>query len=68
MTRKDFEELAARGPVILDGGTGSSLRAAGMPVGVSPELWILEHPEVLLKLQRDYVEAGSMIQIGRAHV
>ena len=61
MTRKDFEELAARGPVILDGGTGSSLRAAGMPVGVSPELWILEHPEVLLKLQRDYVEAGSMI-------
>lgn len=61
MTRKDFEELAARGPVILDGGTGSSLRAAGMPVGVSPELWILEHPEILLKLQRDYVEAGSMI-------
>ena len=35
MTRKDFEELAARGPVILDGGTGSSLRAAGMP-DISP--------------------------------
>ena len=32
-----------------------------MPVGVSPELWVLEHPEVLLALQRAYVDAGTMI-------
>ena len=32
-----------------------------MPVGVSPELWVLEHREVLLELQRGYVEAGSGI-------
>ena len=61
MTKQEFAALAARGPVILDGATGSNLRAAGMPVGVSPELWILEHPEVLLELQRAYVDAGSMI-------
>ena len=61
MTKEEFSRLAARGPVILDGATGSNLRAAGMPVGVSPELWILEHPEALLELQRAYVEAGSMI-------
>lgn len=61
MTKQEFHELAARGPVILDGATGSSLRAAGMPVGVSSELWVLEHPEALLALQRAYVEAGSMI-------
>jgi 5-methyltetrahydrofolate--homocysteine methyltransferase len=61
MTKQEFAALAARGPVILDGGTGSSLRAAGMPVGVPPELWVLEHPEVLTGLQRAYVEAGSMI-------
>jgi len=30
-------------------------------VGVCPETWVLEHPEVLLDLQRAYVEAGSMI-------
>ncbi len=61
MTKEEFSRLAARGPVILDGATGSNLRAAGMPVGVSPEKWILSHPEVLLDLQRKYVEAGSMI-------
>lgn len=61
MTRAEFAALAARGPVLLDGATGSNLRAAGMPVGVSPELWVLEHPEVLLDLQRSYVEAGSRI-------
>lgn len=31
----------------------------GMPAGVCPEQWILEHPEVLVELQRAYVEAGS---------
>ncbi len=61
MTKEEFSRLAARGPVLLDGATGSNLRAAGMPVGVSPELWVLEHREVLLELQRGYVEAGSGI-------
>lgn len=61
MTKRDFHELAARGPVILDGATGSSLRRMGMPAGVSSELWVLEHPETLRELQRAYVEAGSMI-------
>lgn len=61
MTKEKFSLLTARGPVLLDGATGSNLRAAGMPVGASPELWVLEHPEVLLDLQRAYVEAGSQI-------
>lgn len=61
MTRQDLIDLAARGAVVLDGATGSNLRSAGMPVGVSPELWVLEHPEALLELQRSYVEAGSTI-------
>ena len=61
MTKQEFSRLAAQGPVLLDGATGSNLRTAGMPVGVSPELWVLEHPEVLLELQGAYVEAGSMI-------
>ena len=61
MTKQEFRELAERGTIFLDGATGSNLRSAGMPVGVSPELWVLEHPEVLLELQRGYVEAGSMV-------
>ena len=61
MTKQEFHALTAQGPLLLDGATGSNLRAAGMPVGVSPELWVLEHPEVLLDLQRAYAEAGSRI-------
>ena len=61
MTKEEFSRLAAQGPLLLDGATGSNLRAAGMPVGISPELWVLEHREVLLDLQRGYVEAGSGI-------
>ncbi|MBD5169804.1 MAG: homocysteine S-methyltransferase family protein [Oscillibacter sp.] len=61
MTKQEFLDLTARGVVLLDGATGSNLRAAGMPVGVSSEKWILEHPEVMLDLQRRYVEAGSQI-------
>ena len=61
MTRSEFQALLGRGTVILDGATGSNLRASGMPVGVCTEQWVLEHPEVLQNLQRAYVEAGSQI-------
>ena len=61
MTRQAFAAMAAGGPVLLDGATGSNLRAAGMPVGVPPERWVLDHPSALLDLQRAYVDAGSRI-------
>lgn len=61
MTRKEFRELLLSGPIILDGATGSNLRAAGMPVGISTEAWVLEHEEILMNLQRAYVEAGSQV-------
>ncbi len=48
-----------RGFLLLDGATGSNLMKAGMPAGVCPEQWILEHPQVLTDLQKAYVEAGS---------
>lgn len=43
MTRQQFDELTAKGVVILDGATGSNLRKAGMPVGISSEQWVLEN-------------------------
>ncbi|MCI6783151.1 MAG: homocysteine S-methyltransferase family protein [Lachnospiraceae bacterium] len=61
MTREEFKELVKKGPVILDGATGSNLQNAGMPVGVCPEQWILEHPQTMIDLQRAYVEAGTQI-------
>ena len=61
MTRAEFRRIIEGGAVILDGATGSNLRNAGMPVGVCAEKWIMENPEPLIKLQQDYVAAGSMI-------
>ena len=48
-------------PLLLDGATGTNLFAAGMPAGVCPEQWILEHPQVIQKLQQSYADAGSDI-------
>lgn len=61
MTKQEFETLTNKGIILLDGATGSNLTLAGMPKGVSTELWVLEHPEVLQKLQESYVDAGSQI-------
>ena len=61
MIRSEFQALLREGTVILDGATGSNLRASGMPVGVCTEQWVLEHPAVLQDLQRAYVDAGSQI-------
>ena len=47
--------------VIVDGGMGTLLQANGLMGGELPELWNLTHPEVLLKIQSDYVNAGCDI-------
>lgn len=61
MTNEAFQALLARGPVLLDGATGSNLMRAGMPRGICTEVWVTEHPEPLLALQRNYIAAGSQI-------
>lgn len=61
MLREEFRALVESKIVILDGATGSNLLAAGMPKGVCPEKWILEHPEVMVELQKSYILAGTDI-------
>lgn len=61
MTRDEFRQLLEQGVFILDGATGTNLQKAGMPVGVCPELWIMEHPQAIQDLQRQFVEAGSRL-------
>ena len=61
LTREDFLAKLNNGPLILDGATGSNLRAAGMPKNCCTETWVLENPEPLVKLQRAYAQAGSHI-------
>lgn len=60
MTKDSFAELTKK-YVYLDGATGSNLVKAGMPSGVCPEQWILEHPDIMFDLQKRYVDAGTDI-------
>lgn len=61
MTKKEFQTFLNGKITYLDGATGSNLMKRGMPSGVCPEKWVLEHRDVCLGLQKEYVEAGTEI-------
>ena len=61
LSKKAFQDMIKAGPLLLDGATGSNLRAAGMPRGCCTEQWVLEHPQALVDLQRRYAQAGSQV-------
>ena len=61
MNKQEFRAFMKENPIILDGATGSNLQKQGMPAGVCPEQWILQHREIMIALQREFVDAGSNI-------
>ena len=46
---------------ILDGGMGTMLQAAGLPLGVRPETLALTQPDLLERIHHDYAEAGAQL-------
>ena len=54
-------ELIKQKILLLDGGMGTLLQAAGMGAGEHSEEWNLSHPDVVQGIHRDYYEAGSNI-------
>lgn len=61
ISREQFRKLCDEKILILDGATGTELIKQGMPAGVSPELWVSEHPEAITAVQQAYADAGSNI-------
>ena len=61
LTKEQLHNKIAAGLRYLDGATGSSLQRAGMPKGCCTESWVLEHPDALITLQRQYADAGCQI-------
>ena len=47
--------------VYLDGGTGTLLQTAGLPLGELPERWNLTHAEEIRNVHRAYFNAGSNV-------
>ena len=54
-------ELLKERALILDGGMGTLLQGAGLPVGEYPENWNLTHPSVIQEIHRAYYESGSHV-------
>ena len=47
--------------LVLDGGMGTLLQEAGLQPGELPERWNITHPEVIVRIQKAYFDAGSNV-------
>ena len=57
-----FRETLASGQLLLlDGAMGTMLQASGLPAGMSPERFSLEHPEIVSRIHERYLQAGADI-------
>ena len=57
-----WQELVDKGTtVVADGAMGTMLMQNGLEFGDPPEVWNLEHPEIIRRVQRGYLDAGSQI-------
>jgi 5-methyltetrahydrofolate--homocysteine methyltransferase len=53
--------LAEGGPILADGAMGTMLFANGLQFGDPPETWNVAHPEIVRRIHRGYLDAGSRI-------
>jgi 5-methyltetrahydrofolate--homocysteine methyltransferase len=58
---KFLERLDSGEILVSDGATGSNLQKMGLRPGQAPEDLIIDNPDILLKLESSFVEAGSDI-------
>lgn len=62
MNRKPFlERINEKTIMVLDGATGTNLQARGLTRGVPAEVWVLEKPEKILELEKEFVSSGADI-------
>src|SRR6186997_2185932 len=60
--RERFRELLAEGGTVMaDGAMGTMLFQNGLQFGDPPEVWNLTQPEIIRRIQRGYLDAGSQI-------
>ena len=57
--KKPLQEAIRERILLGDGAKGTQLQQAGLEPGGCGEAWNMEHPERVLAIQKNYVEAGS---------
>ena len=53
--------LSQKKYLVVDGATGTNLIQRGLPHGTSAEDWVLNNPDAISRLHKDFLEAGSDI-------
>lgn len=61
MGDKLAELLEKKGRLVADGGMGTSLFELGLQAGSTPELWNVEHPDLVARVHSGFIEAGADI-------
>lgn len=61
MGNKLAELLEKKGRLVADGGMGTSLFELGLQAGSTPELWNVEHPDLVSKVHAGFIDAGADI-------
>ncbi len=56
-----MDQIKSGQRLVADGATGTNLQSRGLPHGYSGENWVLENPQAILQLHRDFIEAGAQI-------
>jgi len=58
---KFLDRLTSQKVLVSDGATGTNLQEVGLPVGITPETWVMEQPQKIIELEQAFVNAGSDI-------
>lgn len=56
-----LDRLRSGEMLVADGATGTNLQVRGLEPGVPAESWVLERPHEIVRLHRDFIEAGAQI-------
>jgi 5-methyltetrahydrofolate--homocysteine methyltransferase len=62
MNRDKITDALKNGRILVaDGAWGTALQSRGLKGGESPELWNVDHPDLVLQVAASYIKAGSNI-------
>jgi 5-methyltetrahydrofolate--homocysteine methyltransferase len=56
-----LDRLNSGQKLVADGATGTNLQARGLERGQPSDIWVLEKPEEIIQLHRDFIAAGADI-------
>lgn len=62
MARSSFREVLRSGRILVsDGATGTNYQSRGLERGIPPEKWLIDAPEQVIHLHREFIDAGANI-------